>query len=103
MAVTDSDRPSSSRVHWASDIQPTPSGSQRELLELRRGFSNLTRQHKNASAKIDSLREERIALRSKLTNNEKQLALMKRRVSALSGDRDHMERERAAEQAHLQK
>lgn len=99
----DSGGPRTSRSAWVSDIQPTPSGSQRELLELRKGFSNLSKQYKTATMKIDGLREERIALRQKITTKDKQLSLMKRRVSALSGERDVLQRERATEHAHLHK
>lgn len=103
MVILDTGGGRSSRSGWVSDIQPTPSGSQHDLLELRRGLANLTKQHKSATARVDSLREERLALRQKLTTKEKQLSLMKRRVSALSGERDALERERATERAHLHK
>ncbi|WZN67198.1 hypothetical protein HKI87_18g87700 [Chloropicon roscoffensis] len=103
MVILDREGGRSSRSGWVSDIQPTPSGSQHDLLELRRGLANLTKQHKSATARVDSLREERLALRQKLTTKEKQLSLMKRRVSALSGERDALERERATERAHLHK
>ena len=84
MVILDREGGRSSRSGWVSDIQPTPSGSQHDLLELRRGLANLTKQHKSATARVDSLREERLALRQKLTTKEKQLSLMKRRAGITS-------------------
>ncbi len=100
-----SDGPPRTSPHFTgnSDLQPTPSGSQSELLELRRGFSNLSRQHKSATYKVDTLREERLALRTKLSTNEKQLSLMKRRVAALASERDLLKRERSTDHARLHK
>lgn len=73
------------------------------MLELRKGFTNLTKQHKTAMAKIDRMREERQNTRAQLSEGEKKNSLLKRKVAALNAERDNRERERDTERAHIRK
>lgn len=95
-------------VSWSVDIQPQMetfpnSSSAKEVLELRKGLANLTKMHKIATAKMDGLRDEKLALKSQLSAKDKHASLLKRKVASLQIECETLERERETEKAHMSK